>query len=378
MSLRFPVPFRLVEAPLTLELARTRVPTVLRRLQPCGEPKAPSNPAPKRRPPAAPISATATDALPTQLRPDAAAPTAGTVLPPPSSPATASPPAATYALRLDVPACQAQLALLRDTQATCCHVASRLLGRPVGLSSDAHVEALCMREHLVRRRGRPPLDLAARCAVELHSRRMPSWHVFVPKDGLPPAVRHRAAQLGVLVTRHVAARALAEVLQGLLVAAGVGDGDSEDDGGRSMGHQPASATAGGAVGTAVGLTAAVGVGLHRAGLEGGMGVRTAGSTGQAGPGASESGGGAVAGAGAAARQFPARPDEMLVVTEISSAPHPAPPLQQQYCAWPEGEAHLQVSEGPVPVLWWRGRRPSPMYLALVSRTTCARGRYAFR
>lgn len=347
---QLPGTHRLVEAPLTLELARTRVPAALRRLQPCLLPSA-SNPAPKRRPSAAPTPASAAtpDALPTQLRPDAVAPAADAslVLPPPSAQATVSPAATPYALRLDVPACQAQLSLLRDTQATCCHVASRLLGRPVGLSSDAHVEALCMREHLVRRRGRPPLDLAGRCAVELHSRRVPSWHVFVPKDGLPHAVRHRAAQLGVLATRHVAARALAEVLQGLLVAAGVVDGGrgSEDAEHRSKGHQPVSEKACAAGGAAVDLSAAVGVVLHRAGLEGGMAVRTAGSTGQGGPGAAAPGGSAAA--GATAQQCPVQPDEVLVVTELSSAPHPAPSLQQQYCAWPEGEAHLQVSEGPV-------------------------------
>ncbi|GFR45399.1 hypothetical protein Agub_g6675, partial [Astrephomene gubernaculifera] len=374
--------YRLVEAPLTLELARSRL-HLLGRHQ-TAQP-APASP-PQQPPPPYVSSAAGNPAASTAAALAAAAgrqevdPQASSTSHRASS-GTAGmqatnagvsplPKFACGGLTLNEAACRSELSRMTASQDACERLVSHILGQPVDLSQPATLEALCAREYLHRRPGVLPPDLQVQCPM---GRRQPRFQAFYARAGLPPRERARAEALSALLTRHAAATEMAAALRALLAASEEAEAAAPAAAAAKEGcRDPAARTAGGsdrelspepgrngveaavypaggsgAVAAAVpesGCGGAARFALHRAGVHGRLGFVFCQDAGNAaGPAAATASASDAADAAAAA-------DGLVVVGELSSAPVPAPSLQQQYCSSAEGERYLQ-GQLPLPVLF---------------------------
>ncbi|KAG2489169.1 hypothetical protein HYH03_012395 [Edaphochlamys debaryana] len=230
-------------------------------------------------------------------------------------------------LALDSAACTSALAHAASVRSACSRLASGLLGRHTDLGGGPEAaERLAARELLRRRPGALPPDLAALCPLD---RPPPRFDVFVPQPGLPPHAAPRAQALAALLTRAAATAQLEAALGALLEAAG--------GSGAAAGVQ-AAAGHGRSSGAGCGTGGCARFALQREGVEGALGFVFGGD----GEGPGQGPGGVEGGASPA--------EGLLAVTELCSAPHPAPPLQAQYCGSAEGVAYLQGLL-PAPVLF---------------------------
>ncbi|GIM04240.1 hypothetical protein Vretimale_8780 [Volvox reticuliferus] len=351
--------YRLVEAPLTMALARTRI-----NLKP---PKAAHDLA---------LSADTSDT-------GAAGPTGAAASKEDSSIHCIGD--HTYGgLLLDEDACRAELSRMRTSTAACVHLISEYLRRPVDLSLPAAVDALCSREYLVRHAGgalTPELHLGVTVG------RRPPWHAIFRCKAvtLPTPQRIRAVSVAQLLTSALATSVRAIALESLLAASSSvsvetagsggavllgpgGDGQLADqhrqpeqhkaDTAISLGLQKAKeqtqtvvegfvtsghvsvttnvtgvvdrgSGGGDCIGTCSGLARFA---LQRLGVEGRLGCVFNGDDDCASQSA-----------------YPAA-DGLVLLTELSSAPVPAPSVQQQYCTSHDAELYLQKIL-PLPVLF---------------------------